>query len=309
MQDLIKRYFWVLGAVVVMICALFAAIGVNHVVEGTVLGDADHGPKIVPQAPTQVAMVTSKPGHIKDGTQLAARDMFCSECLPKTPEPTTTKPGDPNAVVTTSLPLVLLATNVSTSPTESFATVINNENQNQGSYAVGDKVPGATGEITEIHYKYIEFENNNRHERLMLQGVAAPPPPPVAVAETAPPPAEEGELDLNGIKKVDDNTFEIDKSLVEKALANPMALAKGARVVPAVKNGKPDGFKLYAIKPNSVFAKMGLQNGDTLEAVNGFELTSADKALEVYTKVRDATQLEVEITRRGKPTTIKYTIH
>src|SRR4051812_32516761 len=126
MQDLIKRYFWVLGAVVVMTCAVFAATGVNHVIEGTVLGDADHGPKIVPQSPTQVAQLTPKAGHNKDGTQLASRDMFCSECLPKTPEPNTSKPGDPNAVVTTSLPLVLLATNVSTNDKESFATIINN---------------------------------------------------------------------------------------------------------------------------------------------------------------------------------------
>jgi general secretion pathway protein C len=87
-----------------------------------------------------------------------------------------------------------------------------------------------------------------------------------------------------------------------------MALAKGARVVPAVKNGQPDGFKLYAIRPSSVYAKLGLTNGDTLQAINGFQLTSADKALEVYTKLREATQLEVEITRRGKPMTLKYSI-
>ena len=105
----------------------------------------------------------------------------------------------------------------------------------------------------------------------------------------------------NGIKKIDDNNYEIDKSLVDKVLANPMAVAKGARVVPAVKNGKPDGFKLYAIRPSSVYAKLGLTNGDTLQSINGFELTSADKALEVYTKLREATSLEVEITRRGKP--------
>ncbi len=70
-----------------------------------------------------------------------------------------------------------------------------------------------------------------------------------------------------------------------------MAVAKGARVVPAVKNGKPDGFKLYAIRPSSVYAKLGLQNGDTLQSINGFDLTSADKALEVYTKLREATSL------------------
>ena len=49
-------------------------------------------------------------------------------------------------------------------------------------------------------------------------------------------------------------------------------------------------------------------NGDTLQSINGFELTSADKALEVYTKLREATSLEVNVTRRGKPVTLKYTI-
>jgi general secretion pathway protein C len=57
-----------------------------------------------------------------------------------------------------------------------------------------------------------------------------------------------------------------------------------------------------------VYAKLGLTNGDTLSAINGMELTTADKALEVYTKLREATSLEVEIQRRGKPMTLKYSI-
>jgi general secretion pathway protein C len=112
----------------------------------------------------------------------------------------------------------------------------------------------------------------------------------------------------SGIKKIDESNYEIDKSLIEKVLLNPMAIAKGARVVPSMKNGKPDGFKLYAIRPSSAFAKLGLTNGDTLQSINGFELTSADKALEVYTKLREATSLEVDVTRRGKPVTLKYSI-
>ena len=78
-----------------------------------------------------------------------------------------------------------------------------------------------------------------------------------------------------------------------------MALAKGARVVPSVKNGKPDGFKMYAIKPDSVFSKLGFSNGDTMHAVNGFEMTSADKALEMYTKLKEANSLQVDVSRRG----------
>ncbi len=110
------------------------------------------------------------------------------------------------------------------------------------------------------------------------------------------------------IHRVDDVTYKLDRALLERLLANPMAFAKGARVVPAVKNSKPSGFKLYAIRPGSLFAALGLTNGDTILSVNGFELTSADRALEVYSKLREASALEIEIERRGKRLTLRYAI-
>ena len=306
MQDLIKRYFWVLGALVVLICALFAAKATSHIVEAKFLGDSAKTPRVAAVIPSP--MKPAKEARSKDGSPFSARNMFCSECTP----PPTIANADPSSINTTSLPLVLLATMVSTNPKDSYATIINTESQKQGAYSVGDTLPGATGAVKEIHYKYVDFENSGRVERVVLAGAQVPV---VASAPVEQPAAtgDENKDDLqaaidNGIKKIDENNYEIDKSLVDKVLANPMGVAKGARVVPAVKNGKPDGFKLYAIRPSSVYAKLGLTNGDTLQSINGFELTSADKALEVYTKLREATSLEVEVTRRGKPMTLKYSI-
>ena len=308
MQDLIKRYFWVLGGLVVMVCAVFAAKATSHIVEAKYLGDPEHGPKITPVAPSTNVPVT--PARSKEGGPLAQRNMFCSDCTPAVD----TKTADPSAIGITSLPLALLATNIGPKAEESYATIINTENQKQGAYSVDQVVPGASnsGKIKAIHFKFIDFENNGHTERLVLVG-ATPPATPVATAETPPAVSGEPQDDMQaaidgGIKKIDDSNYEIDKSLVEKVLLNPMAVAKGARVVPSMKNGKPDGFKLYAIRPSSAFAKLGLTNGDTLQSINGFELTSADKALEVYTKLREATSLEVEVTRRGKPVTLKYSI-
>ncbi len=307
MQDLFKRYFWVLGAAVVLVCSVFAAKATSHVIEAKFLGDSSKTPKVHAVVPSPSAPV--KATRSKDGDPLASRNMFCSECTPAVAAAPTS--NDPSQIQTTSLPLVLLATMVSAKDSDSYATIVNTENLKQGAFSVGDPVPGASGKLKEIRFKYIDFENNGHTERLILAGATAPISAPVAVAET--PPSDGGGDELqaaidNGVKKIDDTTYEIDKSLVEKALANPMALAKGARIVPAVKNGKPDGFKLYAIRPSSVYAKLGLTNGDTLQSINGFEMTSADKALEVYTKLREATQLEVEITRRGKQMTLKYSI-
>lgn len=116
----------------------------------------------------------------------------------------------------------------------------------------------------------------------------------------------EAELDA-GIKVIDADHREMSRALIDRILANPMAIAKGARIVPAMKNGKANGFKLYAIRPRSVYARLGLSNGDTIVSVNGMSVDSADKALEVYTKLRDASKLVLELERRGKPVTLTIT--
>jgi hypothetical protein len=106
MQDLIKRYFWVLGALTVMVCAVFAAEATSHIVEAKYLGDPEHAPKITPVAPRPETPVAA--ARSKDGGQLAARNMFCSDCTPAVD----VKSSDPSSVAITSLPLALLATNI-----------------------------------------------------------------------------------------------------------------------------------------------------------------------------------------------------
>jgi len=112
----------------------------------------------------------------------------------------------------------------------------------------------------------------------------------------------------SALEKISDNEFEIDGLLLDSILDNSAAFSRGARIVPSIKNGKPNGFKLYAIRPSSVFANLGLMNGDTIHAINGYYLTSPDKALEIYTKIREADEVTVDLTRRGKPVRILYRI-
>ena len=111
-----------------------------------------------------------------------------------------------------------------------------------------------------------------------------------------------------GVKKIDDTKYDIERQLVDKILADPTVAARSARIVPSIKDGKPNGFKMYAIRPNSLFAKIGLQNGDTITSINGMDMSSPDKALEVYTKVRSASSLSVSVIRRGQPVNMDYSI-
>src|SRR3990167_1028736 len=201
MQDLIKRYFWVLGALVVMTCAVFAAKATGHVIEAKFLGDPKTCAKAAAIAPTPTV---TTPTRSKDGEPMAARNMFCSDCTPAVPVASTST--DPSSIQLTALPLMLVATSVGSSDDNSFATIVHTENQRQGSFSIGDPVPGATGVLKAIKFKYVDFENNGHLERIVLVGVA--PPPVVAAAE--PPPSDENKDELktsidHGIKKIDDN--------------------------------------------------------------------------------------------------------
>jgi type II secretory pathway component PulC len=120
------------------------------------------------------------------------------------------------------------------------------------------------------------------------------------------PPAPDPLLDT--IEKIDDTHVRLPRATVDALLADPMGVAKGARVVPSVKNGQASGFKLYAIRPSSVYARLGLMNGDTISAINGEDVTTPDRALEVYTKVKSASELKLDITRRGQPVELTITI-
>ncbi|HWN68535.1 MAG TPA: type II secretion system protein GspC [Haliangium sp.] len=313
MQDLVKKYFWLVPILVAIGSSALAAKGVSHILEGAFLSDSAELAEV--EAPKPGQRQPARETRSKSGTALAARNMFCSTCTPEAPTVDPATPVDPNAVPITSLPLQLLATNVSGNEQHSFATIRNTATSSQGAYWKTQEIPGA-GKVERIAGGYVDFHNpgTNRLERISLLDVARPPEPPPPPTPAAPPPSTGEPTDEltakldQGIKKMSEDSYEVDRNLVNELLANPMSVARGARIVPSVKDGQPNGFKLYAIRPNSVYAKLGMRNGDTISSVNGFDLSSPDKALEVYTKVREASNLSVSVIRRGKPQTLNYSI-
>jgi general secretion pathway protein C len=100
----------------------------------------------------------------------------------------------------------------------------------------------------------------------------------------------------------------VTRAFVDKLLENSNDLANTVRVVPFIGDGKPDGFKLYAMKPKSVWRALGFANGDVVQAINGMDMSSPEKALEIYTRLRTATDFAVRIVRRGEPLTLTYEI-
>lgn len=95
---------------------------------------------------------------------------------------------------------------------------------------------------------------------------------------------------------------------VEKAFENFAGIVNQARVVPYMVNGAPQGFQIRKIVPGSIFERLGLTNGDIIKSVNGESLTTADKALRLFTVFRNEREINLEIERGSKPIVLSYIV-
>ena len=214
----------------------------------------------------------------------------------------------------TSLNLKLIATLVSDQDKAwSFAAIEDASDETTRMYAIGTKL-GGDAVVTDIMERRVLLLNGARHEFLDLEDgdqvgrdIEQNTPRP-AVSLSSPRVLPEWEEISKGIRKVGENKYEIDRAALNKVLANTTMLARSARIVPSVRNGKPNGFKLYAIRPGSLYSLLGMFNGDTINAINGHAMTTPDKALEVYTKLRNASHVAISFTRRGETVTHEYNI-
>ena len=209
----------------------------------------------------------------------------------------------------TSLPLKLLAVMYApTDPRWSMAIIRDNDDKSVGPYGVGSHIRDATIDQIEETRAYLDFGGGRREYLELLDQPATPAAAPVAAAPPPGPKDPLAEALDKGIKKTGPNSYEVQHSTLDALLGNMGALSRAARIVPEMKDGKSAGFRLLSIKPDGPFGKIGLQNGDIISAINGLEMTSPDKALEVYTKLKTANHLSVGLERNGQKITEDYNI-
>jgi len=216
------------------------------------------------------------------------------------------KPAAPKAddlssePVRTSLHAQLLATVVANKPEWSIAT-LRDLNLNQDDvYMLDDLFMNA--KVLSIDQLRVILLNDGHREFLDLTPPSSGPPPPKPMADATPAGGPDG------IKRIDDRHFQIERSTVNNALGNLNDLAMQARIVPSFKNGQANGFKLFSIKPDSLYSQIGIQNGDVIQRINGLDINSPDKALEAYGKLKSANALDLSVERNGQTVSYHYAI-
>lgn len=84
--------------------------------------------------------------------------------------------------------------------------------------------------------------------------------------------------------------------------------ADGPRIVPAYRNKRPLGFRIFSIRAGSLYDQAGFKNGDIVVAANGMPFNTPDQALEAYSRLKDADEVRVDVERAGRRMTLTYEI-
>ena len=73
-------------------------------------------------------------------------------------------------------------------------------------------------------------------------------------------------------------------------------------------DGQVDGFRVYRLRPGSLFMKLGLRNGDVLQRLNGAELDDASKGMQYLQTLKDLSSFTIDFKRGGKKMTYNYEV-
>ncbi|HZF47663.1 MAG TPA: type II secretion system protein GspC [Polyangiaceae bacterium] len=320
----LKRYFPAVVCLLIAIAAYFQASGIGELVASSVALDPSAVPTTAPAPRPVSGTAAAREEHSTSASPIIARNPFdsvtgpldgsqldLSKAASSIPEPPANI--DPYADPQCSGAKVLLITQ-SEDPEWSFAAIAGSDGK-----AVlrrqGDDVSGQ-----QVHYigwdrVWLMTGSSNRCQ--LIVGDKAPvakaaPATPASPASTSAARAGKGkgvppEIAAK-IHKVSETEFNVERSVVDTILENQAELMRSARIVPEKEGDKIVGIRLFGIRPESLLGTLGIENGDRLQSINGFEMSDPQKALEAYARLRSAERLTVTVNRRGKPMNIDFNI-
>ena len=294
--DGLVRRTWIITVITVISCAAFAARAATSIVAADYLAPPSGGTRAAqPNLPAQAA--PPAPPHLRaEASLLVERNMFCSSCAPA---------GPLGPVAGFQLPpAVLIETSLGREP---WATVHVLASEVQGSWGLGDTIPGL-GALDRIGPTWIEVVDGTGHRgRLSLLALSEPAAgrgSDTAMSES--PPAADALAER--IKKLDDQNYDVDRNLVRE-LVTGAAKPGGMRFVPKLDHGEVKGVRIYGVTAASIPAALGLRSGDTLEAIDGAPLKDVNQLLELYAKLDQLSAVELSGTRAGKPLARTLRLH
>lgn len=316
-DQVLKKNFWIAVLPLVAIAALLNAQAVSQLI-GIGLMPDEKQLGAAPAAPRAVAAAAS--ARTPNAEPILARNPFDHVTGPLKPAPVEDSVASTSSSVDSSDPwtapacdgVKVLVIAASGDPEWSFAAMSGSGENKTVLRRRGNDFGGK--KVHFIGWDRVWFNNNGSLcQAQVWKAGDAPAPKP---AEAAPPPPTTGgggakTLDpayAKGIQKVSANEFNVDRGVVDKILENQADLMRQARVVPEQENGRVVGIRLFGVRQDTLLGVLGMENGDRLQTINGFDMASPEKALEAYARLRTADKLTISINRRGQNMNLDYNI-
>jgi general secretion pathway protein C len=183
----------------------------------------------------------------------------------------------------------------------SYSIIEDQGARKQGVYGIDDDVPGGAT-VKAIEWDKVILLHGGKDEILALETGNQPP------GVKAGAPVANAQPQTGNIQAISESEFIVPRNEVDSALENMSQLFTQIRAVPHFEGGQSVGFRLFAIRRGSLFDRIGLKNGDIIRNINGSEMNDPSKAVALLQALRDARNLDVEITRNQQQQSIKYTI-
>ena len=229
------------------------------------------------------------------------------DCEPKVVEASGEDGEGESANATLDLNVDLLGTLVSNKPDWSLATIRVDGTSKlvRIGVMVADKA-----EVVEITGRYIILQAGANQQIVKLWDAKTADKPgqkkPTAPVAAAAPAG--GDEFAKGVKKTGPNDYQIDRSMLEENLQDLSKLGMQARIVPNYEGGRYAGFRLVGVRPDSLYKAIGMQSGDLIRRINGNEIDTPNKAIELFEQLRNSASISLDIERRGQKVTMGYQI-
>jgi general secretion pathway protein C len=93
--------------------------------------------------------------------------------------------------------------------------------------------------------------------------------------------------------------------LIREELPNILMQASSE---PVVVNGEISGFRIFQFDQNSIFHKLGLQDGDVVREINGIPLNNVARTIQFLNGLREENRVQVSVQRNGSPVTLELNV-
>jgi general secretion pathway protein C len=101
----------------------------------------------------------------------------------------------------------------------------------------------------------------------------------------------------------------LSRGEVNEKLLDLKTIMTQALVRPYFEAGAQEGFIISDIKPDSLYQKLGLQNGDIISDVNGKRMQTADDILQMVNIMQSGGSIALSLKRKGRVETINYSFY